>query len=96
MSMIEIINSEFLRQYQTKVNDEVAFVEYSVQERKIFFTKVYFPDGVDEHFSDEFFKTVLEKIISQKLKVVPTCAPAIAFFRRNKEYKELLPAGIRI
>ncbi|MDO4229632.1 MAG: N-acetyltransferase [Capnocytophaga sp.] len=93
---MEIIDSEFLRQFQAKVNNEVAFVEYSIQERKIFFTKVYFPDSVDEHFSDEFFKSVLEKIASQRLKVVPTCASAIAFFRRNKEYKELLPAGIRI
>lgn len=94
--MIEVINSEFSRQFQTKVNNETAFVEYSIQERKIFFTKVYIPESVDKTFSDEFIKVVLDDVASQKLRVVPTCAQAVAFFRRNKEYKDLLPAGIRI
>lgn len=94
--MIEVINSEFSRQFQTRVNQEIAFVEYSIQERKIFFTKVHIPENVDETFSDDFFKAVLESIAPRKLRVVPTCSEATAFFRRNKEYKEFLPAGIRI
>lgn len=94
--MVEITDSEFLRQFQTKVNGEIAFVEYSVQERKIFFTKVHIPEVADKEFADEFIKAVLEEVSSRRLRVVPTCAEATAFFRRNKEYKELLPAGIRI
>lgn len=94
--MIEVVDSEFLRQFQAKINDEIAFVEYSIQERKIFFTKIHIPDSADVDFTDNFIKAVLDEVTSKKFRVVPTCAEAVAFFRRNKEYKEILPAGIRI
>ncbi len=40
---MEVTDSEFSRQYQAKQNGELAFVEYSIQERKIFFTKTLLP-----------------------------------------------------
>ena len=68
---MEVIDSEFSRQYQAKKNGELAFV-------------------------DEFFKGVLTLVSQKKYKVVPVCPAAIGFFKRNKEYKEILSAGIRI
>ena len=47
-------------------------------------------------FVDEFFQGVLALVLQKKYKVVPVCPAAIAFFKRNKEYKEVLSAGIRI
>ena len=85
---MEVIDSEFSRQYQAKINGELAFVDYAIQERKIFFT--------NEALIDEFFKGVLELVAQKKYRVVPVCPVAIAFFKRNKEYKDVLPAGIRI
>ena len=93
---MEVVDSEFSRQYQAKQNGELAFVEYSIQERKIFFTKTLLPESADEAFVDEFFKGVLALVLQKKYKVVPVCPVAIAFFKRNKEYKEVLSAGIRI
>ena len=93
---MEVTDSEFSRQYQAKQNGELAFVEYSIQERKIFFTKTLLPESADEAFVDEFFKGVLALVLQKKYKVVPVCPVAIAFFKRNKEYKEVLSAGIRI
>ena len=93
---MEVTDSEFSRQYQAKQNGELAFVEYSIQERKIFFTKTLLPESADEAFVDEFFKGVLALVSQKKYKVVPVCPTAIAFFKRNKEYKEVLSAGIRI
>ena len=49
---MEVIDSEFSRQYQAKQNGELAFVEYSIQERKIFFTKTLLPESADEAFVD--------------------------------------------
>ena len=93
---MEVTDSEFSRQYQAKQNGELAFVEYSIQERKIFFTKTLRPESAVEAFVDEFFKEVLALVLQKKYKVVPVCPAAIAFFKRNKEYKEILSAGIRI
>ena len=36
----ELIDNEFLRQYELKVDDQMAVIEYSLQERKIFLTKL--------------------------------------------------------
>lgn len=94
--MIEVIDNEFSRQFQYRTENEVAFVEYSIQDRKIFFTKSQIPENFDTNFSDIFFKSVIEKIAPKKYKVVPTCSEAVAFFRRNKDYKEFLSAGIRV
>lgn len=93
---MEVINSEFSRQYQAKLNGELAFVDYSIQDRKIFFTKTLIPEGTDEALTDEFFKGVLELVAQKKYKVVPVCPLTISFFKRNKTYKEVLSAGIRI
>ena len=55
---MEVIDSEFSRQYQAKINGELAFVDYAIQERKIFFTKTLLPEATDEVLIDEFFKGV--------------------------------------
>ena len=93
---MEVIDSEFSRQYQAKINGELAFVDYAIQERKIFFTKTLLPESANEALIDEFFRGVLELVAQKKYRVVPVCTVAIALFKRNKEYKDVLPAGIRI
>ncbi|MDO5607039.1 MAG: N-acetyltransferase [Capnocytophaga sp.] len=94
--MVQLKDNEFLRQFQAEFNGEVAFIEYSVQERKIFLTKIFIPELADEVFRDEFIKSVLAEAESRRLKVVPTCSGIVSFFRQNREYKEMLPVGIRI
>ena len=46
MSEITIENNEFLRQFEVKVSDSLARIEYAEQERKIFLTKIHIPDNV--------------------------------------------------
>ena len=43
MSDITIENNEFLRQFEVKVSDSLARIEYAEQERKIFLTKIHIP-----------------------------------------------------
>ena len=38
---MEIVDNNFLRQFETKVGGGLAIIEYSVQERKIFLTKIF-------------------------------------------------------
>ena len=42
----ELIDNDFLRQFELKVENEMAIIEYSLQERKIFLTKMIIPDGI--------------------------------------------------
>ena len=97
--MIEIVlkNNEFLRQFETKVDDSLARIEYAEQERKIFLTKVVVPDTIkDKSFEERFIKSVLEVLSEKKIKVVPTSPKIAGFVRRNKSYKSLLTVGIKL
>ena len=92
-----LIDNSFLRQYELKVGTELATLEYSQQERKIFLTKLNIPEVLmSEAFLENFLKIVLENIIEKDISVVPT-SPAVAkFIRRNRRYRKMLPVGIRI
>ncbi len=93
----ELIDNTFLRQFQLEVDDKLAKIEYSLQDRKIFLTKLVVPDCVsDEIFVDDFLKLVMENIQERNISVVPTSPPIAKFIRRNRRYKCMLPVGLRI
>ena len=92
-----LTDNSFLRQYELKVGSELATLEYSQQERKIFLTKLNIPEVLmSESFLEGFIKLVLENIIEKEISVVPTSPPVAKFIKRNRRYRKMLPAGIRI
>ncbi|MBT8253616.1 MAG: N-acetyltransferase [Flavobacteriaceae bacterium] len=93
----ELNDNEFLRQFELKVNGELAKIEYSLQERKIFLTKLVIPETVDNNdFVEDFLKLVMENIQERNISVVPTSPPIAKFIRKNRRYKSMLPVGVRI
>jgi len=93
----ELVDNEFLRQFEVKVDDHLAKIEYSLQERKIFLTKLIIPEEVkSENFQEDFIKAVFENIDDRNLSVVPTSPEIAKFIRRNRQYKSMLPVGLRI
>lgn len=100
MNMIEtavLKDNEFLRQFELKVDDNLAKVEYSLQERKIFLTKMIVPENLEnDDFENEFIIQILNHIEERNLRVMPTSPKIVKFMRRNRQYKSLLPVGVRI
>ncbi|MGB1309232.1 MAG: N-acetyltransferase [Oceanihabitans sp.] len=93
----ELIDNEFLRQFELKIDDQLAKIEYSLQERKIFLTKLIIPDSIfSEEFQNEFIIVVLKNIEDRNLSVVPTSPELAKFIRKNRQYKSMLPVGLRI
>jgi len=93
----ELIDNTFLRQFELKVDDELAIIEYSLQDRKIFLTKLVIPETANnEIFVEDFLKSVMENIQERNISVVPTSPPIAKFIRKNRRYKRMLPVGIRI
>ncbi|SFJ19263.1 MULTISPECIES: N-acetyltransferase [Olleya] len=93
----ELVDNDFLRQFELKIDDHFAKIEYSLQERKIFLTKLILPEELDnEEFVAEFLTTVFDNIEERNLSVVPTSPEIAKFIRRNRRYKKLLPVGLRI
>jgi hypothetical protein len=92
-----LIDNVFLRQYELKVGSEMATLEYSQQERKIFLTKLNIPEVLNtDQFLEDFLKVILEDIIEKNISVVPTSPPVAKFIRKNRRYRKMLPVGIRI
>ncbi|MBQ4914820.1 N-acetyltransferase [Maribacter sp. MMG018] len=97
MNDVIIKDNAFLRQFETIVDGQLAKIEYSSQERKVFLTKLVVPEGITtEGFKENFIKAVLHHIQEKSLRVVPTSPQIAGFLRKNRQYKEMLPVGIRI
>lgn len=97
MEDITLVNNEFLRQFEVKIQNELARIEYAEQERKIFLTKISIPETVESsEFEEQFIVKVLEFIADKNLRVVPTSPKIAGFVRKNKAYKSLLPVGIKL
>ena len=93
----ELIDNDFLRQFELKIDNHLAKIEYSLQERKIFLTKLIIPEEIkDENFKKNFLVIVFEQIEERNLSVVPTSPEIAKFVRSNRKYKRMLPVGVRI
>lgn len=93
----ELIDNDFLRQFELKVENDMAIIEYSLQERKIFLTKMIIPDSIrTDELEKEFLELVFTNIKDRNISVVPTSPEIAKFVRSNRKYKRMLPVGIRI
>ena len=96
-SKLELQNNEFLRQFETSVNGQLARIEYAEQEKKIFLTKIIIPSKINSiEFEKLFIKSVLEYLSEKSYKVVPTSPKIAGFVRKNKTFNSLLPVGIKL
>ncbi|TRW23319.1 N-acetyltransferase [Flavobacterium zepuense] len=94
---MEIKDNEFSRQFETTIDGKMLSIEYSVQERKLFLTKINVPEGIDEDPAvSDMLKEILAIAEERRFRVVPTHPKVAAFFRKNPRYKDLLPPGIRL
>ncbi len=95
---VEINDNEFLRQFELEIGDNMARIEYALQDRKIFLTKYEMPEDLEEQgFRDIFIKAVFEEVKNRGISLVPTSPEIAGFMRKNRrKYKDLLPVGINI
>jgi hypothetical protein len=93
-----IINDNlFLRQYEVEIEDDLAIIEYALQDRKIFLTKLIIPAcNKDEDFEEKFIRQVFEIIKEKNIRIMPTAPQIRKFIKKNKEFKEMLPIGVRL
>lgn len=93
----DLVDNDFLRQFEIKVGDHLMKIEYAAQDRKIFLTKLEIPEDIHTpELQKEFLEVVLNHIEELNVSVVPTSPPIAKFIRGNRKYKRMLPVGVRI
>ena len=79
MGNLNITDNEFLRQFEVEVGDDLAKIEYALQDRKIFLTKLIIPSSNDDKkFEETFIREVFEIIREKNIRIMPT-SPRINF-----------------
>ncbi len=94
--LMEFKDNELLRQFECRCGENFIIIEYSIQERKLFLTKLN-PNGCeDQEMINNFIRDILNMAEQKKLRVVPVNSSIVAFFKKNPSYRELLATGIKI
>lgn len=98
MDLVEITDNEFLRQFEMTIDGQLARIEYSLQERKIFLTKFDMSDDlIEDGYKEPFITAVFDEIRDRGISLVPTSPEIAGFMRSNRrKYSDLLPVGINI
>ena len=97
MGNLTINDNTFLRQFEVEIGEDLAKIEYALQDRKIFLTKLMIPSSnTDSDFEETFIREVFEIIKEKNIRIMPTSPEIRKFIKKNKEFKDLLPIGIRL
>jgi len=97
MENLIINDNTFLRQFEVEIDDDIAKIEYALQDRKIFLTKLVIPNSnTNSSFEEIFIREVFEIIKEKNIRIMPTSPEIRKFIKKHKEFKDLLPIGIRL
>ena len=97
MGNLIVNDNAFLRQFEVEVGEDLAKIEYALQDRKIFLTKLIIPiSNTDQNFEETFIKEVFELIREKNIRIMPTSPEIRKFIKKHKEFKDLLPIGVRL
>ncbi len=95
---LTVNDNEFLRQFECEIDGDLARIEYSSQDRKVFLTRLDMSEELKEKgYLEPFIEEVLQIIKDREVRVMPTSPVIAKFMRKNRrKYKDLLPVGINI
>ena len=96
MSTLNINDNNFLRQFEVNIDGQLAKVEYALQERKIFLTKIILPESTNDEFKEAFLIEIFEIIKDRKLRMMRTSSEIKTILKSKREYIELLVIGGRL
>lgn len=94
---MNVIDNTEMRHFEVQEGNRLATIEYQIQEKKYFLTRVDFPDKFKEEGKhDEMIGMVLDMIEETGMRVVPMTKLIKQYFKAHPERKKLLPVGIHL
>ncbi len=93
----ELINNAEGKQFQFKLKDGIAKIEYILAQEKIYLTHTEVPTAYEgKGIGSSLIKQTLEHIKEQDLTLVPLCPFVAMYIKQNPEWKALVLKGINI
>lgn len=93
----ELIDNEDSKQYEFRIGDEVARIEYIKTKQKVFLTHTEVPASLTgKGVGSALIKAALEDIKQKDMVLVPLCPFVAAYIKRHPEWKTLVLEGINI
>jgi hypothetical protein len=94
---MEVIDNTEMRHFEVRDGDLLAVIEYQIQEKKYFLTKVNFPAGFEESGkATEMLDKTLDMIEETGMRVVPMTKFVKAHFKKNMSRRKMLPVGMHL
>ena len=92
-----VIDNPSAKQYEAKVEDSLARIEYIKAQDKIYLTHTEVPQALEgKGIGSALVLKVLEDIEEKGLTLVPLCPFVALYLKRHPEWKRLVMKGINI
>lgn len=97
LSKFEIVDNKIFSQYEMRIDDHLAKIEYSNKSGKIFLIHTEIPEelagkGIASYLAREVFKIIEE----EGMTIVPMCKFIKTYIRKHPEYHGLVATGIQL
>ena len=90
MGNLIINDNTFLRQFEVEIDEDLAKIEYALQDRKIFLTKLIIPySNSNPDFEETFIREVFEIIKEKNIRIMPTSPEIRKFIKKHKQFNDL-------
>lgn len=94
---MNVIDNTEMRHFEVQEGDRLATIEYQIQEKKYFLTRVEFPPKFEESGKgEEMLAKTLDMIEETGMRVVPMTKFVKQYFKNHRERRNLLPVGIHL
>lgn len=97
MENSEFVNNQSKNQFELHKDGHVAFLEYILQDEKIYLTHTEAPQALrGTGAASSLVKQVLDYSRHHGLTVVPQCSYVAKFISKNDEYSDVLSDGYQM
>ncbi len=94
---MEVIDNTEMRHFEVREDEMLATIEYQIQEKKYFLTKVHFPEEFEKSGkATEMLEKTLDMIEETGMRVVPMTKFVKQHFKKNSKRKHMLPVGMHL
>jgi predicted GNAT family acetyltransferase len=97
MKPFELIHNEDESQFESHIDDQIAFVEYYFEEKKIYLTHTEVPKELQgQGFATQLIEQTLEYIKKNHLVLIPLCSFVANYVNKNPQWHPILSEGYQM